>query len=142
MWLAGGLAAIAVAVVALTACGVTEVLPSYPVAPIVSDPGAGKTMADRLYREVEPVVGELFDPPNPNEPIVWTLSDRLLSARKKRPEWSVRELRDPDAATVMKYGCQDLSVLVIEISPRPGEHLPPPGPDTGTEVTAVRMIRP
>jgi hypothetical protein len=137
---AGTLTALAIVALAVVLAGC---LPRYAVGPLESDPGKGRALADEAYKLVRPVVGEQVDAPNPdNSPITKYLGDRMFELEENQPEWDVTRLADADYPDGQLYGFRDGSVLVLLVSPQPGPQLPPPGPDTGTKLDGVRVIRP
>jgi hypothetical protein len=127
-------------VLALAGCGVGRV----STRPPSSDPGAGESVADRLYTAVRPRIGEQVLPPNPAGGAAdECLMKRVLGIAESRAEWGVMLLAgDWDTNTQLQFSCSDGSILVLHTSLQPGSHEPPPGPDTGTRLESVQVVRP
>lgn len=133
----GLLVTVALSAVTLYACQ-----PGNLSGPLRSDPGEGSTMADQVYRLVKPVVGEQVEAPNPdNAPYEPYLAGRVLQVEEEHPEFGATALYHEDG-NQRRWGYADGSVLVLYSSPQPGPQLPPPGPNTGTKLDAVKIIRP
>lgn len=115
------------------------------VARPVTDPGEGTTIADAVFREVKPRIGELAIAPNPDYG-EGTLSSRFDRVCQSDKEWSARTVHDDRSDKGTWYydanAFQDGSVLIFVVSPRPGPHKPPPGPDSGMQLEAVELLRP
>jgi hypothetical protein len=114
---------------------------------LASDPGAGDTIADSVYRRVDPQDGERATAPNPDlDPERRYLTDRLWDVCDSDPRWHpdifVDDSRDTSMTIYDTYVFADGSRLVFVETLAPGPHGDPPAEDTGRMLEGVELYRP
>ena len=125
---------------ALSGCASGDLAP-------VRDPGRGSSIADRVYLELGPILGEQASAPNPdNSPTVLRLDTRFIEVCERNQDWSYSVLHDDregrDSRFYRAYGFRDGSRLTFVERPASGPKEPVPGIDSGTELERVELYRP
>lgn len=135
--------AFVVLAIALTAVGCRDYARKTPA----TDPGEGTTIADSVYRAIEPRIGEQATAPNSDtDPGRDYLIDRFLNACRSNPAWKPRLLLDarerggPEFYDSNMF--EDGSILTFIERSVASTSAAQPDEDAGMTLEAVELMRP